>query len=473
MEIFETGIPDLVTTIFNAGGTPILVGGAVRDAVMAGKGSPFDGDVDYNATDYDIEVFGLTLPRLQDALSERGYHWDEVGEHFSVLKVRVSNVGQPIDLSIPRYEKSTGSGHREFEVMTDPNLTFAKAAKRRDFCMNSMGFDMLTGTLLDPWTGRFDIENNIISYIDGSFADDPLRPLRAARFAARFTMDISDGTMELCREMRPLAVSLPAERIWGEIKKAVHECINLGDFFWWIARMGWVDLLPEVSFLMDVPQDPNWHPEGDVLMHTCHALNYWSQNLRTGNKEDDFITAIAVLCHDVGKATTTEHVDGRFRARGHEEAGVELTESFLYRLRQYELADEVTPLVANHLAPVRPFTKKGIRRLSTKVKRMDLLCLVSKADTAGRPPLDPTGSFPAIEEFEQAWRDMDIPRGGPQRLLGGDYLISLGMTPGPAFKVILDAVYEQQINGEVTDVWEAKMCANRLITDLGLFPLKK
>ena len=157
MEILDTGIPDLVNTIARAGGTPILVGGAVRDFLMAGKTHPFEGDTDFNTTDYDIESFGLTLPQLQDALDGHGFNWDEVGEHFSVLKVRVRGLGHPIDLSIPRYEKSTGSGHREFEVMTDPNLTFAEAAKRRDFCMNSMGFDMLTGTLLDPLTVRFDI----------------------------------------------------------------------------------------------------------------------------------------------------------------------------------------------------------------------------------------------------------------------------------------------------------------------------
>lgn len=462
MEIFDTGIPDLVDTIARAGGTPILVGGAVRDFLMAGKTHPFEGETDFNTTDYDIECFGLTLPEIRSALFSKKYQWDEVGEHFSVLKVRIRGLGHPVDLSIPRYEKSSGSGHREFEVMTDPNLTFAEAARRRDFGMNAIGFNLLDGTLLDPYGGVKDIELDLIRHVSDAFAEDPLRPLRAARFAARFTMVISTSTIGLCREMRPLAPSLPAERIWMEIEKAVHECPYLGDFFWWIARMGWIDLLPEVSFLQDVPQDPDWHPEGDVFMHTCHALNYWSQNLRTGNKEDDLVTAIAILCHDFGKATTTEWSEEKqhITAYGHEEAGAEPTRTFLHRLRQYELAKEVVPLVENHLAPVYSApTPKSIRRLSVKVKRLDLLANLSRADQAGRPPKNYTDGFRQIDWFETAVKDLAIPRGGPKPLVGGDYLTSIGCTPGPDYKVVLGWVYQWQLDGDITTEEQAQSAA--------------
>jgi tRNA nucleotidyltransferase (CCA-adding enzyme) len=235
-----------------------------------------------------------------------------------------------------------------------------------------------------------------------------------------------------------------------EIEKTVHEAREPGFFLVELEWMGWIDLFPEIQALKGVDQDPEWHPEGNVLRHTCHALDYWAKNLRTGNKEDDLITAIAILCHDFGKATTTEFVNGRFRAHGHEEAGVIAAEEFLHRLRQYELAEQVTPLVGNHLAPVRPFTKRSIRRLSTKVKRMDLLCLVSKADTAGRPPLDPTESHPQIEGFEQAWRELDIPIGGPKPLVGGGFFLELGLKPGPEFGPALKATYERQLDTDMT-----------------------
>ena len=218
--MITTTFNDLIEAISNAGGVPVLVGGGVRDMVMAGLTTP---DLAYSQ-DVDIEVFGLTLPRLQDALSSKFFRWDEVGEHFSVLKVNVLGFDNPVDLSIPRYEASTGDGHREFQVMADPDLTFKEAARRRDFTINSMGYNLLTGELLDPYYGARDIERFTLRHVSDAFAEDPLRPLRAARFAARFGLAVLHETAELCREMRPLADSLPSERIWAEIEKAIHEC---------------------------------------------------------------------------------------------------------------------------------------------------------------------------------------------------------------------------------------------------------
>jgi len=461
--MITTTFNDLINAISDAGGVPVLVGGGVRDMIMKGLSEP---DLE-SSQDVDIEVFGLTLPRLQDALSSKFFRWDEVGEHFSVLKVNVLGFDNPVDLSIPRFEASTGDGHKEFSVMADPDLTFEEAARRRDFTMNSLGFNLLTGTLLDPYNGARDAKAGYIRHTSDAFSEDPLRPLRAARFAARFLGMIDPGTLGICGAMSDMATSLPSERVWMELEKALLEGYQLSSFFYYLEIMGWLEILfPEIAALRGVEQDPEWHPEGDVLIHTMCALNYWAENLRTGNKEDDLIVAIAILCHDFGKATTTQFIDGRVRARGHEEAGVDIARSFLHRLRQYELANDVAPLIANHLAPVRPFTKKGIRRLSTKVRRMDLLCLVSKADTAGRPPLDPTGSFPAIDEFEQAWRDLDIPVGGPKPLVGGDYLISLGLKPGPIFKTILAEVYSAQLDGVIETETQAQGMAKDYVYTL-------
>jgi len=425
----------------------------VRDWVISGMSA----SILETSADYDIECFGITLPKLKDMLDYNDYSFDEVGEHFSVLKVRVPGIEEPVDLSIPRWETSTGDGHKEFQVMVNPELTFKEASRRRDLRINAMGYDMITGELLDPYDGQFDILTQTLLHVSDAFAEDPLRPLRVARFAARFDYDVDMDTVVLCQEMRPLADALPSERIWTEIEKAVHECQRLGGFFGWLYAFGWLDLFPEINALVSVEQDPEWHPEGNVLIHTIHALDYWSQNLRTGNKEDDLITAIAILCHDFGKVTHTQYDQkpGRITSHGHEEAGAEPTRTFLHRLRQYELAKEVVPLVENHLAPVFGVkTPRAIRRLSTRVNRLDLLTIVSWADQNGRPPKEPNSD--AIVEFKTMILNMEIPRGGPKPLVGGDYLIRLGLTPGRKFKVILDAVYEAQLYGQVEDEDQAK-----------------
>ena len=460
-------IEELAKRIAAWGGEAVLVGGSVRDMVLRGDNNPFE----IQNGDYDIEVFGLTLPKLKDALDDNGYHWDEVGEHFAVLKVHVPGVDEPVDLSIPRYEKSYGDGHREFEIMTNPHLTFKEAARRRDFTMNALGYKILTGELLDPYNGEDDLDSGLLRIVSDAFDEDPLRVIRAARFCARFGVIPSYDLRDTARRMRPMADSLPSERIWMEIEKAVHESESLGTFFYQLWYFNWIDIFPEIHALEFVKQDPEWHPEGDVFKHTCHALNYWSQNLRTGNKEDDLITAIAILCHDFGKVTTSEWNEetGHITAYGHEEAGAEPTRTFLHRLRQYELAKEVVPLVENHLAPVYSApTPRSIRRLSTKVKRMDILANLSRADQAGRPPKSFEVGFYKIGKFVDMVESMSLPIGGPKPLVGGDYLVSLGCTPGPDFKVVLGWVYQWQLDGDITTEEQAKASALEIARDKGM-----
>lgn len=436
----------LAKNIIDRGGTPVLVGGRVRDMVMQGLSDPFlleDGD-------YDIEVFGLAPPRLKMALYDSGYDWDEVGEHFSVLKVRASDIEGTVDVSIPRYETSTGDGHKDFDVMINPELTFEEASRRRDFTMNAMGWNLADGTLLDPHDGASDARSGYILHTSAAFSEDPLRPLRAARFAARFGGMIDPETLGVCGSMSDMAKSLPSERVWGELEKALLEGTQVSKFFFYLDTMGWLEILfPEVAALRGVVQDPGWHPEGDVFTHTMCALDYWAENLQTGNREDDLVVAAAILCHDFGKVTATawNEKKGRITSYGHEEAGAEPARSLLHRLRQYELAKEVVPLVENHLAPVYsyPISSKAVRRLSTKVKRLDLLAIVSRADQAGRPPKDPEDGFYKITQFEEKVANLDIPQGGPKPLVDGYYLIELGLKPGPYFKKVLDAAYDYQL----------------------------
>jgi len=445
----ETTVTKIVNLVNDACGHAIIVGGAVRDFYMSGEADIFE-----SATDIDLEVFGLAWVEVKMILNALEIEYDEVGEQFCVLKVK----GLPIDISIPRRENATGAGHKDFDVIGDPYMSFEDAARRRDFTMNALGYDPLTDELFDPLGGKRDMSLMNVHHASPQFVDDPLRPLRAARFASRFGFVIPSSTLNLCSTMRPVIPHLPVERVWMEFKRVVLESRCPSTFFRELELMDWFQsLFPEIHHLVCVPQDEEWHPEGDVFTHTMCALDYWAQNLKTGNDEDDLIAGIAVLCHDFGKVSTTEFVDGKIRARGHEEAGAKPTISFLHRMRQYELAKQVIPIVENHLYPlhVEEFSARGIRRLSTKVSRLDLLAIVSRADAAGRPPADPADSFAKIDEFERMVKQTDSPPGGPKRLATGDMLILLGLSPSPEFKTILDHAYELQLDGVITTAGEA------------------
>ena len=365
-----------------------------------------------------------------------------------VAQQRVPGSTDVIDISLPRTEELTGTSHTDFDVTPDHTLDFATAASRRDFTFNAMGFDPVTGTLLDPFGGESDLRAGIIRHVSDKFSEDPLRPLRAVRFAGRFGFTITPETVDLCRAMRPLADHLPPERVWGELV-GILESASPGAALHALDQIGWIDVLPEVANLRGVEQDPDWHPEGDVFVHTAHVLDYAARHLTFANDNDRLVAMTAMLCHDLGKATSTEFKDGRVRAHGHEAAGVPLATDLLHRLGQVHLAKEVGPLIEHHLAPVTLTTDRAIRRLSNKVPRLDLLAAVSRADTGGRPPLDNTEAFVKIDTFEERVRRLDLTDGPPKMLARGEHLITMGLQPGPRFRELLGKVYDAQLDGAV------------------------
>ena len=211
------------------------------------------------AKDWDLEVYGVEATRLRELLDQFGIV-NVVGEAFTVYKL-----GQHLDVSLPRRERKSGRGHRGFVIEGDPSMNVTAATERRDFTVNAILKDPLTGEILDPFAGRVDIERGILRAVSNqTFSEDSLRVLRAAQFAARFEFRVEPGTAELCRQID--LSDLPAERVWGEIEKlllrARQPSIGLG----WLQALGVLDqLFPEIKALIDVPQDPQWHPEGDVL----------------------------------------------------------------------------------------------------------------------------------------------------------------------------------------------------------------
>ena len=429
---------EICRAVAAAGGRALLVGGTVRDALL---GRP--------AEDLDIEVFGIEPDRLRGLLGER-FELDLVGQSFGVLKIR----HLAIDVSIPRRESKRGLGHKGFEIHSDPTLSVAEAAERRDFTVNAMAWDPLSGELLDPFDGRSDLEARVLKHVSQKFAEDPLRVLRGMHFAARFHLRPDPATVELCRSIEP--EGLARERIFEEWKKLLLLGREISRGLDFLRASGWVAYYPELEALIDCPQDPEWHPEGDVWIHALHVMDAFAGE-RLGEDWDDLVVGFGCLCHDLGKPATTSHDrDGRIRSRGHEEAGEEPTRAFLRRLTaQDALVDEVVPLVREHLKPIA-LQKAGagpsaIRRLARRVGRIDRLVRLARADHAGRPPRVFDG-FPAGEWLLQRARELAVEAEKPKPIVMGRHLIELGLEPGRHFKELLEACLEAQLDGLFTDL---------------------
>src|SRR6478735_5705954 len=190
----------IAESVRTAGGRALVVGGWVRDRLL-----------DVPSTNVDIEVFGVPADHLRALLEPFG-RVEAVGASFQVYKVA------GLDVSLPRRDSKSGRGHRGFAVTGDPSMSIEEAARRRDFTINAISWDPLTGEYLDPFHGREDLEQRLLRVVDPStFPEDSLRVLRAVQFTARFSLTIDPATRDLCRAI-PLD-DLPAERVWGEVEK--------------------------------------------------------------------------------------------------------------------------------------------------------------------------------------------------------------------------------------------------------------
>jgi len=429
----------------SAGGQPRLVGGSVRDWLMG-----------LSAKDFDIEVFGLDYETMGRALAAFG-PTDVVGRSFGVLKVRLE--GTEYDFSLPRRESKTGAGHRGFAVSPDPQLTEAEAAARRDFTLNAIAYDPFTQRLIDPHGGERDLKARLLRHTSAAFSEDPLRVLRAFQLAARFEFTLAPETAALCHSIRDSYAELPVERVWGEWDKWATKSAKPSRGLQVLKETGWLGHFPEIAALDGMPQEPEWHPEGDVLVHTGHCLDalVGLDSWRAGDERTRRRLTFAVLAHDFGKAITTKQIERRgilrWTSMEHEAAGGPLAETFLQRLgAPHELIESVRPLVINHLLHhdgPSEYRDTTVRRLARKIEpaTIDDLIAVMRSDHLGRPPLVSVETEKRLGFLRIAAQRLVVEHAAPKPIILGRHLIILGFKPGPGFKLALDAAFESQLDG--------------------------
>lgn len=304
----------IAEAVDKAGGQAYFVGGYVRDMLMGEGGK-----------DIDVEIHGISPDKLKEILSSLG-ELTEYGESFGIFGLK----GYSIDIAMPRKESCRGKGHRDFDIFVDPHIGTLGAARRRDFTINAMMQNVLTGEIIDHFGGRADLENRIIRHIDpSSFVEDPLRVLRGAQFAARFEFSLAKETIELCKDMD--ISTLPKERVMGELEKALLKADRPSIFFETLKEMNQLSVwFPEVESLIGVEQNPRYHAEGDVWVHTMMVLDVASKYKDYSKSKLGFM--LSALTHDFGKAICTERINGVLHSYAHETKGLPLVKQFIERL---------------------------------------------------------------------------------------------------------------------------------------------
>ena len=441
----------------------MLVGGFVRDSLLG-----------IASKDADVETYGIEADALEESLKkEFGEKVETVGKSFGIFKIPLGD-GLDLDVAIPRRESKTGPGHKGFEVEGDPNLDPTEAARRRDFTINAMSAAPASGDIFDPFHGQKDLEEKVLRVVDPStFVDDPLRVYRGIQFAARFDLTIEPATFELMRLIvgRGDLDELSKERITDELKKLLVKAPRPSVGFELMRKLGMIrNYFPELHALIDTPQEYEWHPEGDVWIHTMMVIDEAARIARRDFQTDEerLQVVLGALCHDLGKPSTTKpgEKDGvmRIRSLGHEEAGVEPTRSLLSRFSFGEKAGVAAMTCAKeHLKPgmlMRQLSKgeltdetygNAVRKLLKRIEPMDwkIYVAVSESDHLGRglPDSRPT-SYEAGDLFRTTVEKILASAEHKPLILGRD-LEALGIKAGPLMGRLLNEVERLRDEGKI------------------------
>jgi tRNA nucleotidyltransferase (CCA-adding enzyme) len=453
----------------------LLAGGVVRNLIL-GKA----------VTDADVEVYGVPATNLR-ALTEKLFpgRVHDVGSAFSVLKVSLRD-GLFLDIALPRRESKTGKGHKGFEVTGDPSMNVTEAARRRDFTINTMLADVITGEVLDPFRGMQDIHQRILRIVDPhTFTDDPLRVYRALQFAARFELTTEPRTRELLVQMVEQGVlnELPKERVTEEVRKWLLGATRPSIGFNLAWDIGVIERnYPELYALKATPQEPTWHPEGDVWIHTLMVVDEAARIIRrTENimpSHDHMTVMLGALCHDLGKPAVTETIDGRIRSHEHEAGGEAPTRALLARWTFGVRVEEAAiSIVKNHLKPgmlLRELEKgtmtqaqyvNAVRRLLKKIHPLSWQTFLAacEADWRGRDLASVRGPYAAGERFAEVVRREQLHKHPVQTLLRGEDLLALGIESGKRIGEIIQVIEDARDAGEISTKDEALRLAKTLV----------
>ena len=412
------------------GGRTFYVGGFVRDALIHKENK-----------DVDIEVHGVSPKCLEEILDSLGQRMT-IGESFGIFGLK----GYDLDIAMPRKEEARGQGHKDFDIFVDPFIGTEAAARRRDFTFNALMQVVLTGEIVDHFGGVEDLQNGILRHVnDQSFAEDPLRVLRAGQFAARFGFRAAEETVALCRQMD--LRHLPRERIEGELKKALLKAEKPSIFFEVLRQMEQLDhWFPELKALIGVQQNPVYHSEGDVWTHTMMVIDE-AAKLRH-RAANPYWFMLSAVTHDFGKAVCTEEKNGVLHAYLHEVKGLPLAEAFLRRITgEVKLIEYVLNLTEYHMKPntvagARSAVKVTTRMFDQSVDPEGLICL-ALADDRGRITQAPATDHEVflMERLAVFQELMSRPY-----VMGRD-LVEAGLKPGVEFTEILQHAHKLRLAG--------------------------
>lgn len=296
---------EIANKIKQAGGNLYLVGGAVRDELL-GK----------TIHDEDYCVTGITAEQFQKLFPEAHIR----GKAFAVFDIDGK------EFAMARTESKQGTGHKEFEIKTDPKITIEEDLSRRDITINAIAKDVLTGEIVDPFNGREDLKNKIIRATTKHFKEDPLRVYRVARFSAQLGFDVENETINQMMKLKSELNSLSSERVFTELRKALAT-EKPSIFFEILRKANVLDVhFKEIQDLIGVEQPPKYHPEGDAYNHTMLVLDMASDLTKDYEEERKLEIRFSTLVHDLGKGVTPKEQYPHHY--GHEDAGVDLVGKF-------------------------------------------------------------------------------------------------------------------------------------------------
>ncbi|MEP7355084.1 MAG: HD domain-containing protein [Acidobacteriota bacterium] len=441
---------EIIRELRTAGYRAILVGGVVRDTLLGTEPTK----------DIDIEVYGVTFEQLTAILQRHG-RVDLVGQSFGVAKLTAGSA--TYDFSVPRRDSKLGAKHRDFQATFDPQITPKEAASRRDFTINAMAWDPVEETLLDFFGGEEDLRNRVLRATSDAFSEDPLRVLRGMQFACRFDLTLDPATATMCQSIAGQYDTLAGERVAAEFMKWALQAPRPGRIAGYLKSSGWERHFPEIAQLAGVPQDPGWHPEGDVDTHTMLVVDAAAAIAAREGLSGDAraVLLFSALSHDFAKPATTQlrERDGlmRWSSWGHEAAGGPLARGFLKRIHiKSYIVDQVVPLVENHLAAStigRDLTTRAVRRLAVRLApaSIDQLMLLIEADHSGRPPL-PGGLPENALRIQEAAHQNAVRQGPPAPLVLGRHVLPyFEDKPGRHIGEVTEAAYQAQLDGEFSD----------------------